>query len=88
MHVKFGDKTRQTKEKALRIIDFKPQTSPSDCIFKKNKILKISDFVKYKYALFVRKSFKTGKCGNLQQYVYPTKPKPRPQHSCCYKPSS
>ena len=27
-------------EKALRIIDFKPQTSPSDCIFKENKILK------------------------------------------------
>ena len=58
MHVKFGDKTRQTKEKALRIIDFKPQTSPSDCIFKKNKILKISDFVKYKYSLFVIKSLR------------------------------
>ena len=33
------------QQKALRIIDFKPQTSPSDCIFKENKILKISDFV-------------------------------------------
>ena len=65
--MKFGDKTRQTatlksyyvyKKKALRIIHFKPQTSPSECIFKKNKILKISDFVKYKYALFVRKSLR------------------------------
>ena len=48
------------QEEALRIIDFKPQASPSDCIFKKNKVLKISDFVKYKYALFVRKSFRKG----------------------------
>ena len=46
------------QEKALRIIDFKLQTSPSDCIFKENKILEISDFVNYKYALFVRKSLR------------------------------
>ena len=68
MHVKFGDKTKQTttlksyclQEKALRIIDFKPQASPSECIFKKNKILKILDFVIYKYVLllFVRKSLR------------------------------
>ena len=46
------------QEKALRIIYLKPQTSPSDCIFKENKILRISDFVTYKYALFVRKSLR------------------------------
>ena len=46
------------QEKALRIIDFKPQTLPSHCIFKENKILRISDFVSYKYALFVRKSLR------------------------------
>ena len=46
------------QKKALRIIDFKPQTSPSNCIFRKNKIVKISDFAKYKYALFVRKSLR------------------------------
>ena len=46
------------QEKALGIINFKPQTSPSDCIFKENKILRISDFVDYKYALFVRKSLR------------------------------
>ena len=51
-------KLLRLQEKAFRIIDFKPQTSPSDCTFKKNKILKISDFVKYKYALFVRKSLR------------------------------
>ena len=44
--------------KALRIIDFKPQTSPFDCIFKGNKILRISDFVNYKYVLFVGKSLR------------------------------
>ena len=46
------------QEKALRIINFRPQTSPSDCIFKEDKILRISDFVNYKYALFVRKSLR------------------------------
>ena len=46
------------QEKALKIINFKPQISPSDCIFKENKILRISDFVNYKYALFVRKSLR------------------------------
>ena len=49
MHVKFGGTTRQTttlkkllrlQEKALRIIDFKPQASPSDCIFKKIRFLR------------------------------------------------
>ena len=46
------------QEKALRIIDFKPQTLLSECIFKENKILRISDFVNYKYVLFVRKSLR------------------------------
>ena len=46
------------QEKALRITDFKPRTSLFDCIFLKNKILKISDFVKYKYAHLVRKSLR------------------------------
>ena len=46
------------QEKALTIIDFKPQTLPSDCILKENKILRISDFAIYKYALFVKKSLR------------------------------
>ena len=67
MHVKYGDKTKKNcyfkkllhlLEKALRIIDFKPQTLPSDCIFTENKILRISDFVNRKYAFFVRKSLR------------------------------
>ena len=49
MHVKFVDKTTQTttlksyyayKKRHLRIIDFKPQTSHSDCTFKKIRFLR------------------------------------------------
>ena len=67
MHVKYGDKCKKNcyfkkllhlQEKTLRIIDFKPQTLPSDCTFKENKILRISDFTNYKYALFVRNSLR------------------------------
>ena len=68
-------KLRRLQENALTIINFKQQTSTSDCIFRENKILRISDFVNYKYA-------------DRQREVYPTKPKPQPHHSCCYKPSS
>ena len=46
------------QEKELRKIDFKLQTSTSDCIFKESKILRISDFVNYKSTLFVRKSLR------------------------------
>ena len=46
------------QEIALRVINVNPQTSPSDGIFNENKILKILDFVNYKYALFVRKSLR------------------------------
>ena len=65
--VKFEDKTRQTatlksyyicKKKILRIIDFKPQTSPFDRIFKEKKIFNMSGFVNYKHALFVTKSLR------------------------------
>ena len=51
-------KLLRLQEKALRIINFKPQTSPSDYIFKENKIRRISDFINYKYTLFVRKSIR------------------------------
>ena len=43
------------KEKALRIINFKWHYTPSDSLFKENKILKISDFIKYKNTEFLRK---------------------------------
>ena len=70
MLVKFRYKTKQTaplksyyicKKKHLRIITSKPQTPLSDCIFKENKILKISYFVNYKYALLLLESPLEGK---------------------------
>ena len=46
------------QEKALKLINFQPQTSFSNKLFKESKILKISDFINYKYALFVRNSLR------------------------------
>ena len=43
------------QEKALRIVHFEWHDTPSDLLFKENKILKISDFIKYKNTEFVRK---------------------------------
>ena len=42
------------QEKAIRIINFQPQTSASNNLFKENRILKISDYINYKHPLFVR----------------------------------
>ena len=46
------------QEKALRIINFKNFNENANPFFKKNQILKISDFIAYKNALLVRKSLK------------------------------
>ena len=46
------------QEKAIRIINFQPQTSSSNNLFKENRILKISDYINYKHALFVRNSLR------------------------------
>ena len=46
------------QEKAITLINFLPQTSPSNNLFKENKILKISDYINYKYVLFVRNSLR------------------------------
>ena len=43
------------QEKALRIVNFKWHYTQSDSLFKENKILKISDFIKYKNTEFLRK---------------------------------
>ena len=44
------------QENALKIINFQPQTSFSNDLFKESRILQISDFVNYRYAVFVRNS--------------------------------
>ena len=46
------------QEKAIGIIDLQPQTSPPNNLFKENRILKISDYINYKYAIFVRNSLR------------------------------
>ena len=56
----YFEKLLQLKEKGLRIINFKPQKTPSNCIFKENKILRILGFVNCKYTFFVRKSLRRG----------------------------
>ena len=44
--------------KSLKLINFQPQMSFSNNLFLKSRILKISDFISYKYALFVRNSLR------------------------------
>ena len=46
------------KEKPLQIINFQRPTAPTNHSFSETKMLKIADFVKYKYALFVRSSLR------------------------------
>ena len=43
------------QEKAFQIINFKQHDTPSNSLFKENKFLKISDFIKYENKEFVRK---------------------------------
>ena len=45
-------------EKAVSLINFQPQTSPSKNLFKENKMFKVSDFIYNKYALFTRNSWR------------------------------
>ena len=62
-------KVSRSQEKLLCTINFKLHDTPSDKLFKENKILKISDFIKHKnqHALHItehiflqRKQFKRG----------------------------
>ena len=67
MLAKSGDKSQANQlfkrllllqEKAIRIINFQPQTSPFNNLFRENRILKISNYVNYKHALFFRSSLR------------------------------
>ena len=49
------------QEKVLHIINFKRYDTLSDTLFKEKKILKISDFFKYKNTVFVRKCLQSTK---------------------------
>ena len=67
------------------IINFTPQTSPSDCIFKEKKILQISDFVNYKYALLVTKSLSRENVEIFNDMFTPLNQNHNEKHPCCYK---
>ena len=67
MLAKSGDKSQANQlfkrllllqEKAIRIINFQSQTSPFNNLFRGNRILKISNYVNYKHALFFRNSLR------------------------------
>ena len=47
-------KLLKLQEKALQIINFQPPTATTNHLFLETKILKIANFIKYRYALFVR----------------------------------
>ena len=51
-------KLLKLQEKALQIINFQPPTATTNHLFLETKILKIADFIKYRYALFVRSSLR------------------------------
>ena len=51
-------KLLKLQEKALQIINFQPPTATINHLVLENKILKIADFIKYRYALFVRSSLR------------------------------
>ena len=47
-----------SRGKALKLINFQPQPSFSNNLFKESKILKMSGFINYKYAPFLRNSLR------------------------------
>ena len=55
---RFSKNFIKVQEKVLRITNFKNFNENANPLFKENQILKISDFIDYKNALFVRKSLK------------------------------
>ena len=51
-------KLMKLQNKALKVINFQSSDSPTGPLYQENKVLKISDFINYKNALFVRNTLK------------------------------
>ena len=51
-------KSTKLQNKALKVINFQSSDSPTGPLYQENKVLKISDFINYKNALFVRNTLK------------------------------
>ena len=47
-------KLTKLQNKALKVINFQSSDSPTGPLYQENKVLKISDFINYKNALFIR----------------------------------
>ena len=59
-----GDKMKQKcnnelQDKALRIINFKPKNHPVSELYKSNKILKLTDYIKLLNCMFVKDTLST-----------------------------
>ena len=54
-------KLTKLQNKALKVINFQSSDSPTGPLYQENKVLKISDFINYKNALFVRNTLKREK---------------------------
>lgn len=63
MPFKYGDKKTmarkpiQLQNKAMRIINFKPNDHPADALYYCNKILKIMDYIKLLNCMLVKNVF-------------------------------
>ena len=51
-------KLTKLQNKALKVINFQSSDSPTGPLYQENKVLKISDFINYKNALFIRNTLK------------------------------
>ena len=51
-------KSLKSQGKAVQIINFQPPTITTNYLFLETKILKIADFIQYRYALFARSSLR------------------------------
>ena len=63
------------KEKPLQIINFQRPTAPTNHSFSETKMLKIANFVKYKYAVCPKLS-KKRRCVTFQWHVSYNEPQP------------
>ena len=51
-------KVTKLQNKALKVINFQSSDSPTGPLYQRNKVLKITDFISYKNALFIRNTLK------------------------------
>ena len=65
-------KVQKVQEKALRTINFLPNTTPVNKIYKNSKILNISDYISLQNALFARDCFNANLPETFSKYFVKT----------------